>query len=47
MDAALLLERGARAEQAAPLLARIAETIGASPGAPTDATRGATGKVSA
>lgn len=28
-DAALLLERGARAEQAAPLLARIAETLGA------------------
>ena len=27
-DAALLLERGARAEQAAPLLARIAETLG-------------------
>jgi cytochrome c biogenesis protein ResB len=34
-DAALLLERGARAEQAAPLLARIAETLGA----PSDATR--------
>ena len=34
-DAALLLERGARAEQAAPLLARIAETLGAS----SDATR--------
>ena len=47
VDAALLLERGARAEQAAPLLARIAETIGASPGAPIDATRNATGKVSA
>ena len=30
-DAALLLERGARAEQAAPLLARIAETLGAPP----------------
>ncbi|MFM7825946.1 MAG: hypothetical protein ACKO8K_07685, partial [Candidatus Limnocylindrus sp.] len=28
-DAALLLERGARAEQVAPLLARIAETLGA------------------
>jgi len=28
-DAALLLERGARAEQAAPLLARIAESLGA------------------
>ena len=28
-DAALLLERGARAEQAAPLLSRIAETLGA------------------
>jgi cytochrome c biogenesis protein len=34
-DAALLLERGARAEQAAPLLARIAETLGA----PSDVTR--------
>jgi cytochrome c biogenesis protein len=34
-DAALLLERGARAEQAAPLLARIAETLAA----PPDATR--------
>ena len=42
-DAALLLERGARAEQAAPLLARIAETLGA----PSDATRSATPKVSA
>jgi cytochrome c biogenesis protein len=30
-DAALLLERGARAEQAAPLLARIAETLGTTP----------------
>jgi cytochrome c biogenesis protein len=35
VDAALLLERGARAEQAAPLLARIAETLAA----PPDATR--------
>lgn len=34
-DAALLLERGARAEQAAPLLARIAETLAS----PPDATR--------
>ena len=42
-DAALLLERGARAEQAAPLLARIAETLAA----PPDATRRATPKVSA
>ena len=34
-DAALLLERGARAEQAAPLLSRIAEALGA----PLDASR--------
>ncbi len=37
LDVALLLERGARAEQAAPLLQRIADTLGAplaAPGAP-------------